>query len=111
MQLRVKCWIFMMSEYGVLPFIKRTAFIICFSVVFYLTIKEIVRYNTNDDSSSISYKKFNDSPKDKYPVITLCFLADLFISALLLGDDAMIPRFCLHFTKSLLMCLNLSRYW
>ena len=63
----------MMSEYGVLPFIKRTAFIICFSVVFYLTIKEIVRYNTNDDSSSISYKKFNDSPKDKYPVITLCF--------------------------------------
>ena len=62
-----------MSDCNVLSFIKFACFLLCFSVVLYLTIKEIIRYSNNDDSSSIAFKKFSASPKDKYPVITFCF--------------------------------------
>ena len=62
-----------MSDCNILSFIKFACFVFCFSVVCYLTIKEIIRYSNNDDTSSIAFRKFNASPRDKYPVITFCF--------------------------------------
>ena len=62
-----------MSDKRVFPFAKLAFFVICFGVVFYLTCKEIKRYIDNEDTSSIAFRKFNASPRDIYPVITLCF--------------------------------------
>ena len=62
-----------MSEKRVFPFAKFLFFAFCFSVVFYLTCKEIKRYIDNEDTSSIAFQKFNSSPRDLYPVISLCF--------------------------------------
>ena len=62
-----------MSGNRVIDFVKNTTIVICFSALLYLTIEEVLRYAGNDDKSSIAYKRFNDSPEDKYPVITLCF--------------------------------------
>ena len=66
-----------MSDKKVFPLFKITFFIFCFSVVLYLTSKEIIRYRENEDTSSISFRKFNASPRDKYPVITFCFYGRL----------------------------------
>ena len=41
--------------------------LICFLLVAYMTIAQIVRYCENNDASSISYKRFNELSKDKYP--------------------------------------------
>ena len=57
----------------VLKFVKFGCFVSCFSVVIYLTCKDIKRYLDNNDTTVIEFQKFNASPKDKYPVITLCF--------------------------------------
>ena len=62
-----------MSEFNFFSYFKFACFLVCFSVVFYLTIQEILRYTNNEDTSSIAFTKFNSSPKDKYPVITFCF--------------------------------------
>ena len=62
-----------MSGFNFFSYFKFACFLVCFSVVFYLTIQEILRYTNNEDTSSIAFTKFNSSPKDKYPVITFCF--------------------------------------
>ena len=56
-----------------LKFFKYTFFILYFSVLVYLCFKDVKIYIDNEDSSSISFRMFNASPRDKYPVITLCF--------------------------------------
>ena len=56
-----------------LQFLKCTLFILYFSVLAYLSCKDIKRYIDNEDSSSISYRIFNTAPRDKYPVVTICF--------------------------------------
>ena len=43
------------------------------SAVLTMICLEIIRYTKNDDASIISFKRFNASPKDKYPSFTLCF--------------------------------------
>ena len=48
-------------------------FVSCFSVVLYLACNDIKRYLENEDTTVIAFQKFNASPQDKYPVITLCF--------------------------------------
>lgn len=48
-------------------------FLICFSVVFYFTSKELIRYIRNEDTSSVAFKKFNAAPQDKYPTFSICF--------------------------------------
>ena len=62
-----------MSDYNIFSFVKLAFSLICFSVVLYLTTKEILRYTNNEDTSSIAFKKFNASPRDKYPIISFCF--------------------------------------
>lgn len=57
----------------VLKFVKFGWFVSCFTVVVYLTCKDIKRYLDNNDTTVIEFQKFNASPNDKYPVITLCF--------------------------------------
>ena len=57
----------------VLQFLKCTLFISYFSVLAYLSCKDIKRYIDNEDSSSITYRIFNTAPRDKYPVVTICF--------------------------------------
>ena len=57
----------------VLQSLKCTLFISYFSVLAYLSCKDIKRYIDNEDSSSIAYRIFNTAPRDKYPVVTICF--------------------------------------
>ena len=56
-----------------LQFAKPLFFIFCSGVLLYMIYKEVARYAMNEDASSISFKKFNASPRDKYPTFTLCF--------------------------------------
>ena len=37
-----------------------------------MTVKQVIRYIENNDSSVISYKRFNESPEDQYPTFTFC---------------------------------------
>ena len=53
-------------------------FIFYFSVLVYLCCKDIKIYLDNEDSSSISFRKFNASPRDRYPVITLCLYNNMY---------------------------------
>ena len=53
--------------------IKTIFFFICFCLLLRMIFKEVLRYRKNDDASSIAFKKFNESPQDKYPTFTLCF--------------------------------------
>ena len=46
--------------------------LVCSFAALYMTLTQIVRYAENKDSSSISYKQFNQTPKDKYPTFTIC---------------------------------------
>ena len=47
--------------------------LICFFAALYMTTTQIIRYLENDDSSSIRYKQFNQTPLDKYPTFSVCF--------------------------------------
>jgi len=38
-----------------------------------MTITQMLRYGENRDSSSISYKKWNQTPRDLYPTYSFCF--------------------------------------
>ena len=37
-----------------------------------MTTKQVVRFLENDDSTTIHFRQFNLSPKDKYPTFTIC---------------------------------------
>ena len=41
-----------------------------------MTFKETLRYYKNEDTSTIAYKQFNQSPKDTYPTFSVCFTDD-----------------------------------
>lgn len=45
----------------------------CFFFAIEMTISQIVRYLENRNSSSVSYKTFNASPRDRYPAVSICF--------------------------------------
>ena len=51
---------------------KVTFKLVCFLLAAYMTITQIVRYLENRDASSISYKKFNQTPRDRYPTFSIC---------------------------------------
>ena len=38
-----------------------------------MTKTQIIRFIENEDSSAITFKRFNQSPEDKYPTFSLCF--------------------------------------
>ena len=46
---------------------------LCFFLALYMTITQVDRYLQNNDASEISYRTFNQSPRDKYPTISICF--------------------------------------
>ena len=52
--------------------IKHIVMGFCFLMAGYMTVKQIVHFSENLDSSTISYKTFNDGPKDVYPTFTIC---------------------------------------
>ena len=54
----------------------------------YLACKDINRYIDNEDSSSISFRTFNESPRDRYPVTTLCFFGRTDADGNILGKMA-----------------------
>ena len=37
-----------------------------------MTIKQVMRFLENDDSTAIHFRRFNLSPKDKYPTFSIC---------------------------------------
>lgn len=45
----------------------------CFFVTTYMANSQISRWLENNDESTITFKKFNLSPKDIYPEISICF--------------------------------------
>ena len=59
---------------------KVIMFIVCSSIVIYMTTKEIARFVANKDTSSVAIKKF-EKPKDDqnnpYPTFSICFFQGL----------------------------------
>ena len=58
------------------PFKKiwRVAFTLgCFFATSYMANSQIMRWLENQDASTIEFKRFNLSPDDKYPDISICF--------------------------------------
>ena len=46
---------------------------ICITLTILTSVTLVLKYLKNDDTPKISYKKFNESPEDVYPEITICF--------------------------------------
>ena len=74
---------------NILELSKFCCFICCFSAVLYLTVKDLKRYLDNDDTTVIEFKRFNASPDDKYPVITLCFHGKYGTHAFIYKEEAL----------------------
>ena len=47
---------------------------VCFIVAIYMTVEQFIKYQRNNDSSSMEFKTFQNSEENKYPDISLCFL-------------------------------------
>ena len=45
----------------------------CFLLAAYFTLTQVVRYLSNEDTSSIAHKQFNETPQDKYTTFSICF--------------------------------------
>ena len=54
-------------------FTKPIFFLLCTIVLIVMVYLEASRYFMNENTSSISFIKFNTSPRDVYPSFTLCF--------------------------------------
>ena len=48
---------------------------VCVSFFVIMTVTQIQMFFSNEDASSIEFKQFNLSPKDKYPTFTLVSVA------------------------------------
>ena len=46
--------------------------LVCLLLACYLTNTQIIRYFENRDASTITYKLFNQSPRDRYPTYSVC---------------------------------------
>ena len=40
-----------------------------------MALLETLRFLSNNDTSSIAYKRFNETPDDRYPTFTICLLS------------------------------------
>ena len=47
----------------------------CVSLAVYMTILQAIRYQRNEDVSSLAVKQLNESLQDQYPTISFCFEA------------------------------------
>ena len=45
----------------------------CVLLTTFMSVKLVLRYHKNKDSSSFSYRTFHETPTDTYPVFTICF--------------------------------------
>ena len=63
-----------MAYVKAIQFIKFSLFSICFFLLWLCIFKDFRRFMDNKDSSSISFRKCNFSPKDKYPELTICLV-------------------------------------
>ena len=46
---------------------------ICFLCAAYMSLMQVFRYLANEDTSSITNKLFNQTPRDQYPTFSICF--------------------------------------
>ena len=46
---------------------------LCLLLTGFAVVMQVLRFIRNEDTSTIIYKPFNKSPKDKYPTFSLCF--------------------------------------
>ena len=46
--------------------------IFCIGLVIYMTYEQFLQYLKNEDSSSVSFRKFNDEKRDLYPSFSIC---------------------------------------
>ena len=44
----------------------------CITLVIYMTYKQFLEYQKNEDSSSVSYRNFNQDERDVYPSFSIC---------------------------------------
>ena len=44
----------------------------CFMLAGYMAYQQFQLYVSNNDTSSVSYRKFNSGPQDLYPTFTVC---------------------------------------
>ena len=84
----------------IFQFFKFIVFALYFSVLIYFICKDVKRYIDNEDSSSIAFRKFNEGPRDKYPVVTFCFSG---------GNEGNL--FIYNEKRLLKKGLSVSRYW
>ena len=49
---------------------------LCIMLALHMTLKETLRYLKNEDISTVRYKEFNRSPRDTFPVFSICFTDD-----------------------------------
>ena len=47
--------------------------LLCVSLCLYMTYLQFSNYAEDNDSSAISFRKFNKEPKDLYPSFSICF--------------------------------------
>ena len=50
---------------------------ICFLLAIYMSVSFVKRFNDNDNSTSITFKKYSQNPIDKYPTFSVCFKGPL----------------------------------
>ena len=61
-----------MAYVKAIQFFKLLLFTLCFFLLSFCILSDFRRFMNKEDSSSISFRKFNFSPKDEYPTITIC---------------------------------------
>ena len=50
---------------------------VCIILALYMSGKELAKYSENLDVSTLAYKEFEASEKDKYPMLSICFVPKL----------------------------------
>ena len=68
---------------------------ICFLLVGYMTLRQTLRYLNNEDSSSMTYKRFNESPEDRYPTFSICLLSSPFFNLRHLSNKEVLSKFAI----------------
>ena len=65
----------------------------CFLLAGYMALTQIFRYLHNDDSTSVAYKNFNETPVDRYPTFSICLLSQYWFHLQLIFDNELKTKF------------------
>ena len=60
-------------EESVLKITKLVFKLICLALTTFMSITQVLRYIDNNDKASVTFRRFNHSPRDRYPTYTICF--------------------------------------